>query len=354
MKQITLNKKLSALHTFLKSASFYKEAYILALAVSEGVMPDFAWLDNGLMLGLKRAAGEAAFNEFIELNSDKFAVWNPVKYLGSGMVGSAWLLDDGKVLKIFDGSASVFFEGDYSKYERIMEDQFEGKSNPNVPMIYELGDLEMPDKFYSVRSPSKKSSGYFDAKYVIMESLETPDQMVREHIAWNPYLTEPAFEYNEEDDEWVEREVDQTKEILRMDRSEVPPDLLGAYDEAITYDDYETFLNQFVTFMWNHIISAMSMAYEYEEEKDEDEEGSLNPSDPNYKEFMIDSLESSMGWSDYYDDESLEALERILNVTPGWRRRLAQSVFDNLQMDRQDLHGENFGFRNGKFVFFDA
>jgi len=33
---------------------------------------------------------------------------------------------------------------------------------------------------------------------------------------------------------------------------------------------------------------------------------------------------------------------------------LAQSVFDNLQMGRQDLHGGNFGFRNGKFVFFDA
>src|SRR5690606_341537 len=72
---------------------------------AEGV-PSFDWLNHGNIGKIKKYSHEA-FNEFIDLNSDKFAIWNPQKYLGSGLIGDAWLLEDGRILKIFDANAKV-------------------------------------------------------------------------------------------------------------------------------------------------------------------------------------------------------------------------------------------------------
>lgn len=89
-----------------------------------------------------------------------------------------------------------------------------------------------------------------------------------------------------------------------------------------------------------------------DEEFDEEDNESLD--DEEHRDALIDSMVQSVEWSEFYSEESLSALERELSLAPGWENELAESVLNNLEAGRDDLHGLNFGFRNGKFVFFDA
>src|SRR5690606_26761761 len=118
---------------------------------------------------------------------------DPVKYLGSGKVGDAWLLSDGRILKIFDSGATVYNKTDSEKYEEIMEAQHEGTADPNLPMIYEHGLLKVPSEFYYLRSPSSLNyGGYYRPGYVVMERVDTPNDLTQKYIDYNPYLLEPA------------------------------------------------------------------------------------------------------------------------------------------------------------------
>ena len=345
-----------------------KEAVLLRKASIEGTIPDFAWLDNGLISEMKYSAGPEAFDEFIDLNSDKFAVWNPIKYLGSGMVGDTWELDDGKVLKIFDSKTNL---DDYRKYEKVMDAQWEGRSNLNFPMIYELGYLKMPSKFYSVRAPSRKNySGSPNFAYVILEKVKTPQKILSDRLKANPNLSDPYEVYDEEADEWTvpreqETEYDYDPEsgesqkvrVLKLKRDEVPNALQRQYDEALADENYDYFLSQFAEYMFHNIINQMHSSWEgYSEYLDEefDEEDNESLDDEEHRDALIDSMVQSVEWSEFYSEESLSALERELSLAPGWENELAESVLNNLEAGRDDLHGLNFGFRNGKFVFFDA
>lgn len=327
--------------------------------------PSFDWLNNGMIGNMARRHPEA-FNEFLDLNSDKFVEWDPVKYLGSGKVGDAWLLSDGRILKIFDSGATVYNKTDSEKYEEIMEAQHEGTADPNLPMIYEHGLLKIPSGFYNSRSPSSLNyGGYYRPGYVVMERVDTPNDLTQKYIDYNPYLLEPAFVYDEGADDWTEREYVEGREIPPISKEEVPDWLQDLYQDALMEGKYDEFIKEFVNRIFDYIINDMYLVYEnakeeFDQEVDslyDDEELSediLDFREPDIADTLIGMMTDAIEYSEYYDDKTLGALERILNLPQGWEEQLATSITNNALRGRHDLHGANFGFRNNKAVFFDA
>jgi len=330
-------------------------------------VPSFNWLNNGIIGKLKSEDPEA-FDEFIELNSDRFATWDPVKYLGSGLVGDAWLLADDKILKIFDAGATVYQMTDSEKYEDIMDAQYDGSADPNIPMIYDHGMLESPSGFYNTKSPSQKNiGGYYIPGYVIMERLDTPADKAKQYMDYNPYLLEPGFVFEEDADDWTEREYPEGEEVPPISVDEIPEDLHDRYLESITEGTYDEFVQYFVEHVFNYIIMDMQSVIEIREEDhgedyfDDNEEGdeigreelpAFN--DPSNLKAIADDMANALDYSEFYTEESVEALERILNLPKGWEKQLSTSIINNYMRGRKDLHAGNFGFRGNKVVFFDA
>ena len=63
-----------------------------------GVLPSFNWLQEGRLI---KRIFTYSVDDFIDINIDILLDWHPIRFLGSGANGDAWLLDDGTVLKIF-------------------------------------------------------------------------------------------------------------------------------------------------------------------------------------------------------------------------------------------------------------
>lgn len=107
------------------------------------------------------------YSEFIDLNSLKFLEWNPIKKIGDGAFGSAFLMEDGRILKLTTASS-----------ETLMKDQLIGgmfnnsllNSGAGQPMIYESGILDIPLDIPTLRFDQVHS---LEVGYSISERLNT-------------------------------------------------------------------------------------------------------------------------------------------------------------------------------------
>src|SRR5690606_10106761 len=108
--------------------------------------------------------------------------------------------------------------------------QYQGRANPSLPKIYEHGMLDLPSGFKGLRSVSPRNyTGSFAPAYVIMESVKTPSSMVNKYIEYNPYLLDPSLVYDEEEDDWLEREMGSDEFVEKISKEEVPYDLEDEY-----------------------------------------------------------------------------------------------------------------------------
>jgi hypothetical protein len=187
-----MNKQLTTLAKALESIGFRKEASrirkLSSLASEEGGSQDYEWLNDGITGKIKARVDDAAFNEFIRLNSDKFNEWSPKRYLGSGKVGTAWEIEGrwGKrVLKIFDAGASL---NDFQKYKAIQDGLWKGEGHSSMPMVYGLGKLKVPAEFYNIKSPSEHNRSYPQLAWVIMERVTTPQIIAEDYVEYSPHL----------------------------------------------------------------------------------------------------------------------------------------------------------------------
>lgn len=316
------------------------------IAAEFGKMPSFDWLRVGNLNKLANNYPEE-FEEFIELNSNKFAIWSPVKYLGSGMIGDAWLLDDGKVLKIFDDAAGI---GGIHDYEKIEGMQFGGTASTSFPRVYEYGLLEFPSYVPSFPDLPKirysKTPPAFKPAYAILERLETKDN-IRKNLN-----IEHSYEYDEKEED----EIKYTGNFFEIfNKESIPGELFGLWQSVEDNDDANNFVDKFIETVFDNIISNMRSNYEnYEYEYNEDniDEVLYDFSSKDGIQGLADEL--SYVVDDVHSDETLRVFESILNLKQGWEKELAQAVVDNMFAGRNDLHAGNIGFRNNHFVFFDA
>lgn len=137
-----MNKRLSTLFFTLKKIAY---------------KPDFSIIENSeIFIKLKQrlerhymSDSESGiekqrdlYSEFMDLNSLKFIEWDPIKELGTGAYGTAFLMSDGRVLKITNN---------YNENEakKILQDgPFQGSilnSGIGQPLVYETGKLDFPD-----------------------------------------------------------------------------------------------------------------------------------------------------------------------------------------------------------------
>jgi hypothetical protein len=79
------------------------------------------------------------FDEFMDLNSMNFIEWSPVRSIGTGSVGEAFLMEDGRVLKI------TSLKDEVETREKLMMKLHNNDSDINQLMIYDIGKLDMPE-----------------------------------------------------------------------------------------------------------------------------------------------------------------------------------------------------------------
>lgn len=79
------------------------------------------------------------FDEFMDLNSMNFIEWSPVRSIGAGSVGEAFLMEDGRVLKI------TSLKDEVETREKLMMKLHNNDSDINQLMIYDVGKLDMPE-----------------------------------------------------------------------------------------------------------------------------------------------------------------------------------------------------------------
>lgn len=78
-------------------------------------------------------------SSFLDLNADVFVQYSPVKRLGGGVDGEAFILDDGRVLKIFHEKGLIGY------YRQELKKLHDGTATPETLMIYDQGIFDMPD-----------------------------------------------------------------------------------------------------------------------------------------------------------------------------------------------------------------
>lgn len=79
------------------------------------------------------------YDEFMDLNSMNFIEWSPVRSMGTGSVGEAFLMEDGRVLKI------TSLKDEVETREKLMMKLHNNDSDINQLMIYDVGKLDMPE-----------------------------------------------------------------------------------------------------------------------------------------------------------------------------------------------------------------
>lgn len=351
-------KNLIKLSKVLKSFGYKKESkYIVSLAkdILSGDVPDFDWILDGSVFGTMAISNPKWFDDFIDYNSNKILeVLNgakPIRFIGSGATGDAWLLSDGKVLKLFDANATVKnISGEQRSAledaELIEESQWSGKADPSQPKIYDYGRFNYddfgPDEFTKTRSSSRLNRNSVSPAYILMEGVATSDELLERYIKSNNQI-----------------ENDENKK-MPIEESEVPYKLLYSYNKTLASGEYEDFIREFsehinteVSDIIQKLINDYWETWQQWEELEEDPDILfVNFDDPKSIDGLVKNVVFAVENSDIQN--SLSKYEEILSLPKDWLPKLARAMINNIKMGRSDVHGKNWGFRGDQPVFFDA
>ena len=316
------NKKLEILRIALRKMNI--ELSKIAYEKKFFVMPDFSLiLESDVISKLKKELDEQTkslgldydlFEHFVDLNSEKFMEWDILKLLGQGLSGEAWLMRDGRVLKIY---RSQYKPGDphFDESEQYLKDEIIKKLHSNeddrsdkksiLPMIYENEKLEMPEEanidgdiFYSimeyVQQDSKKSKYnelYEIEKLPFINSIFNTLDKMRYNIASNDFFRK------------FYREVKNKETIANLIREVL-------YDTDSEFDIYNDDLSRVIK-------ETKHLTYVH------------------------------------YDQSEEANISRNYNLRKDWLDDLIETIIVSRANRRTDLHSGNLGIRGNRFVFFD-
>jgi len=106
-------------------------------------------------------AKQSWVDDFLDQNSDILASYDPVKLLGSGVYGDAWLTDDGRVIKFIRDNKDLSF---YAKQKEEIHDPKKGTKHHI--MIYDYGTFDVPWAEYPYNTQPLQMMSW-----VVMEKL---------------------------------------------------------------------------------------------------------------------------------------------------------------------------------------
>lgn len=254
------------------------------------------------------------FEHFVDLNSEKFMEWDILKPLGQGLSGEAWLMRDGRVLKIY---RSQYKPGDphFDQSEQYLKDEIIKKLHSNeddlsdkksiLPMIYENEKLEMPEEantdvdiFYSIMEyvPQDPQNSKYHGLYEIgtlpfINSILNTLYIMRYDIGGNYYFIN------------LLREVKNKETIANMIREVL-------YDTDNEFDIYNDDLLRIIE-------EAKKLVFVRYNQSEEDN------------------------------------ISRNYNLRKDWLDDLIETIIVSRANRRTDLHPGNLGIRGNRFVFFD-
>jgi len=121
------------------------EELVSLYKLSSGIMPGLDLVQNsplfGSMLqGMDENIAEQWVGKFLDLNSAIFSIHTPVKRLGGGADGEAYLTDDSRVLKLFNEPKLMSF------YQEETDKLYQGAATQSTIQIYDFGKFELPEQ----------------------------------------------------------------------------------------------------------------------------------------------------------------------------------------------------------------
>ena len=254
------------------------------------------------------------FEHFVDLNSEKFMDWDISKLLGQGLSGEAWLMRDGRVLKLYK---SPYRSGDphFDQSEQYLKDEIIKKLHSNeddgsdkksiLPMIYENEALEMPEE--------ADIGG--DIFYSIME-----------YIPQDPKKSK----YNE---------------LYEIERLPFINSILNTLNKMrYSIDNNDFFIEFFREVKNKETIANMIREVLYHTDQGFDI----------YNDDLLRVIEETKYLTPVYYNESEEAnISRNYNLRKDWLDDLIETIIVSRANRRTDLHSGNLGIRGNRFVFFD-
>ena len=289
--------------------------------VLRGILPSFEWLNKcRLFMQLNDSIKE----EFLDTNSDILSQFDVIKYLGSGYYGDVWELEDNKILKIFSKKEDYYF------YKNLQNNIYEGKSNLNFPMIYEINQFNN-----------------FEIYYVILEKVSTFSKMINEYIK-NNYEKIDLHDKNK-------GELNEDEYLIPFDL--IPEDMIQKYYKFIKNNDYDQFISNYLHTMMNKIIELIiKIKKDIEEDNYQDEEDNYQDEEDNYQdeESLIYRIRTSLLNNEDLPHGFEKQIKNMLGLNNDWLNELIKSTLKSIKESRLDLHSENFGFRSKNIVYFDG
>jgi len=315
------NKKLKILRLALKKMNIE----LLKIAYT----PDFSTiLESDIISELKKELDEQTrsldldydlFEHFVDLNSEKFMEWDIVKLLGQGLSGEAWMMRDGRVLKIYK---SQYKSGDpfFDESEQYLKDEIIKKLHSNeddgsdkksiLPMIYENEKLQIPteakvdeDIYYSIMEyvpqdpQNSKNYGLYEIKELpFINSILNIFNIIRGLVEDN------------NDIKVFLREVKNKETIANIIREIL-------YNTDNEFDIYS-----------NDLLEIIKKAKEKAAKE---------------KVFT------------HYNQSEESMVSRNYNIKEDWFDDLIETIIVSRANRRTDLHAGNLGIRGNRLVFFD-
>ncbi len=338
------------LSTFLTAEGFSKEAQQVNEVARlnntntlRGVMPDFAWLTSGSNFKAFAKKYPSIFSEFIELNSDTLAQFDISRFLGSGHFGDAWLLQDGTVLKIFHNemldTKANFSAAD--KYKNLMAEQANGKANQQDPMIYELGELEMPEIPKDTLLEFGRATT-LNPSYVVLEKTHSISEMRSQYIQENKkkITDKKELQFYDLSDRLKNKILEKERKSSKpIPQSEYISEFIQHTLNEIIFKITDAIESDFYKY---HKLSPGKPVYDYSKQEDLDEIVEIYSKFP-YNPGAIPGVRPA----------EVLALEDMLGLKKDWSKKLTQIILRNIMAGRFDLHANNLGFRNDNPIFFD-
>lgn len=292
-----MNRRINALNLALNkklASDFIKISYDFSVILDSRFMKKFKMKLDYVSSILKEDGEERdLFEEFFDLNSLKFIEWDLTKELGSGIFGTAFIMRDGRVLKLSKSKSEANI-----KTELMNElHKKEYKDGISQPMIYDVGELDMPE---------------VDSDFAKRFEL---------------YLSPPIFSITEK------------LSIELYDKQENKFELIEKIPESI----YQFFKMILKVCEDNKELYNKNFS---EDEKLEVIKNYLRNVFNNSKLKVLKEYAASF-------DEAVLKITAKYDIKPGWLDRFIKLCLRNNFEGRGDIHLGNLGIRNGEFVFFD-
>jgi hypothetical protein len=280
------------------------------------------------------------FDEFLDLNSLKFIEWDVVKEIGSGAFGTAFLMRDGRVLKITMSSYEARAKED------IIKNLYNKKYTEGLtqPMIYDVGKLDMP-----------KLSDEFLENYRLHFNNLYPDNAVEHFKSFKEmldlYLNQIYFSIMEK----INTDVYDKKEGNFKSIRDIPKDIKSFIDlitkvlVIISEDIYNNGHSKNFNRVYGEVDFDESTLYK--EDSTEDERLFIIKDKLRYV-FNKNKLKILKDYASSLDDAVFKVIDNF-ELKNDWLDKFIKLCIHNMSEGRTDMHMGNLGIRNGYFVFFD-